>query len=210
MRLRQFVNPLLGLALVASLSVQANAGTFITSATKISGNGTAINVLDAGLVEGVEAYTDRTHVLVNIPDELESTDATPADLIQVSNDDKSSDPYQIDVTIGRPAILYVGLDDRNTPQPRPWMNDTGLTGLASAFIDTGEQIDIDESNDGDIDQSFSLWAAFAPAGTYSLYENSHGGNNYIIFADNKLVPEPSSAILIGLGMLGLGMIRRRR
>ena len=180
------------------------AGIVLTDAEKIHGNNTAINRINGGLVEGVEAYTDRTHILVNIPDDLEGSD-----YLQVSNSDKSSVPYELEVSTNF-GLLYIGLDDRLPAQPLDWMNDTAFTGLPDVFFDTGEQIDIDESADGDIDQTFSLWVALAPPGTYRLGTLDFGGNNYIVAGSWKLVPEPSSIAMLGLGVLGLvGMVRRR-
>lgn len=178
----------------------------ITDAVKIQGNGTAINLLSGGLAEGVDAYTDRDHVLVNIPDKLEG-----ADLVQVSNSDKSSVPYQVDVTLGRLGVLYVGLDDRLDTQPLSWMTDTGFTNLPGDFFDSGAQIDIDEGNDGDVDQTFSLWATLAPAGTYSLGTLDFGGNNYIVVgSDTVVVPEPSTLAMLGIALFGLMSLIRSR
>ena len=185
------------------------AGTFISSIDKIAGNAEVPNILDAGLVEGVEAYTDRDHVLLNIHPLL-----VGADLVQLSNSDKTSVPYQTDVTFARPvSALYIGLDDRLTTQPLAWMNDSAMTGLPNGFFDTGVDIDIDEGNDGAIDQTFSMWVTLAaPAGTYSLYEQDDGGsrNMYILVGSDTLVaiPEPSTLVLACLGVLACITLRR--
>ena len=194
---------------VMFLGAQSHAA-IITNVAKTGGSAEVPVVTP--LLEGTAAFTDRTHALVNVPTEFED-----AELIQLSNDDKSSDPLQHDVTIGNLAVLYVGLDDRindGKGQPLPWMADPGMTGLPTAFFDTGRQIDIDEGANGSIENTFSLWATIAPAGTYSLFEQTDGGsrNMYIAFADNKLIsiPEPTSLSLIAIGICGMVSLMRRR
>ena len=51
---------MLSLALLSSSSA---FGAVITDAVKLAGNATAINLVEGGLADGVDAYTDRNHVL---------------------------------------------------------------------------------------------------------------------------------------------------
>jgi hypothetical protein len=191
------------------LYVPAHAG-FISTVTKTGGNGEVPVVVD--LTEGVLAYTDRTHTLVNIPDGL-LDNAETSQLVQLSNSDKTNAPLQHDITFDRLSVIYVGLDDRLSAQPLSWMNDTVATGLPDGFFDTGAQIDIDEGGDGSIEQTFSMWVSLAPAGTYSFYEQDDGGSRNMYFvaaADQVLVPEPSCLVLALLGVVGLVGCRRKR
>lgn len=181
----------------------------IISVTKVGGSAEvpALTTLE----EGVLAYTDRTHTLVNVPSALIGV-GEDAVLAQLSNDDKSAAPLEHQITVQGLSVLYVGLDDRLTSQPLSWMQDPTMTGLPTTFFDTGAKIDIDEGADGTADQSFSLWATIAPSGTYSFLDQNDGGsrNMYFVFSDNKLIPEPASFSLIGLGAIGLLAVRRRK
>ena len=133
--------------IVFGACLQAQAAR-ISAVSKTGGSGEVPAITD--LTEGVLAFTDRTHTLVNVPTALINDGDIPT-LVQLSNDDKTSSPLSHDVTVSQLSLLYVGLDDRLTTQPLPWMSSPGDTGLPAAFFDTGAQIDIDE---GAVRQAF--------------------------------------------------------
>lgn len=211
-------------------SLPAHAG-FISSVTKTGGNASCgadgcpsldwEALSDTGL-----ARNDRTHTLLEIPDELLEDNATQpseiAEMIQLSNSDKGSSDVQHDITLSRLSILYIGIDNRQFDGPGgttiqtneySWMSDTGRTGLPGPFINTHRVVGVDENNDGSANQYFTLFAAIAPAGTYSLFDHEGGGNNmYVVIADDHVlapVPEPAGIALSIVGLLGLAALRRR-
>ena len=125
--MRRGFQAVLGFSLIMTLVSLAPAA-MISTAVKIAGNNTPINLVNGGLADGVLAFTDRDHLLAEIPAGL-----VGGDLVQVSNSDKTSVPYQVEVSVNSLTLLYVGLDNRitdgdaNTPaSPLPWMsNPTG-------------------------------------------------------------------------------------
>lgn len=200
-------------AAIVLVCAQAQAG-IISGVTAVS---STVTPTVETLAEGTNVYHDRSpgHRLVNIPAEWDGD----ADVVVASNSDKTLDTYQLEVSTSRLGILYVALDSRfSADQPLSWMQDPGLTGLPAPFFNTGRTVDIDEGstpeNAGDdINNQFNLWATIAPAGTYNFYNQTFGGgsNNYVILADNKLIPEPATFSLMGLGLIGvMGATRRRR
>ena len=206
---------ILSALIVCLIGIQANA-SIISSVTAIS---SSVTPTVETLSEGINVYHDRSpgHRMVNIPPEFNGD----ADVVVTSNSDKTRGDFQLEVTTDTLGILYVALDSRHRDlQPLPWMQDTSMTGLGSAFHNTGRQIDFDEGstldNAGDdLQEPFDLWAAIAPPGTYNFFEQNFGGgsNNYVIIADNKLIaiPEPGSVALLSIGLIGLmSRIRRRK
>ncbi|MHC4533059.1 MAG: hypothetical protein ACYS6K_03825 [Planctomycetota bacterium] len=130
------------------------------------------------LGENELTFVDRSHVYADIPESV-----LGAQYVKLANDNKNMSSYELDLTFIANATLYVFVDNRmgssgggKDVDPditgMPWLNDMG-------FIDIGEDIGIDESFDGDIDQYFSIYSLPAAAGsTVTIFGNTegHGGN----------------------------------
>ncbi|UCD51310.1 MAG: discoidin domain-containing protein, partial [Phycisphaerales bacterium] len=135
-------------------------------------------IADDLLDEGALTFVDRTHIYVEIPESL-----IGAEYVMLANDNKNQSAYELDLTISRNATVYVLVDNRMGGQPggdkdvvpnidgMPWLGDLG-------FVDTGLDVGIDESADGDIDQYFSVFALDVKAGITTIFGNTqgHGGN----------------------------------
>ena len=129
------------------------------------------------LAEGSLTFVDRTHVYADVPESV-----LGAQYVMLANDNKNMSTYELDLTFGMNATLYVFVDNRmggaaggKDVNPNidgmPWLMDMG-------FVDTGEDIGIDESDDGDIDQYFSIFSLAVEVGTVTINGNTegHGGN----------------------------------
>ncbi|MGD8501944.1 MAG: hypothetical protein PVJ86_14930, partial [Phycisphaerales bacterium] len=129
-------------------------------------------------------FVDRTHQYNEIPTYL-----IGAQYIMTANDNKNVSAYELDVTMEADATLYIFIDNRMGAAAGGLGVDPDLTGMAwianEGWEDTGDDIGIDESGDGDIDQYSSVFAKEASAGTtVTLHGNTqgHGGNMYGVAA----------------------------
>jgi len=165
--------------LVASFAGAANA-QFITSVAHRNTDTDAPEqpqIAPNPLAENSVTFVDRTHVYADIPEFI-----LGAQYLMLANDNKNMSAYEVDMTFAMNATLYVFVDNRmggaaggKGVNPNidgmPWLNDMG-------FVDTGEDIGIDESFDGGINQYFSIYALSVTVGTITIYGNTegHGGN----------------------------------
>jgi len=129
------------------------------------------------LAENSVTFVDRTHVYADIPEFI-----LGAQYVMLANDNKNMSTYELDLTFAMNATLYVFVDNRmggaaGGKDVAPnidgmgWLTDMG-------FVDTGEDIGIDESFDGGINQYFSIFSLAVEVGTVTIYGNTegHGGN----------------------------------
>jgi hypothetical protein len=129
------------------------------------------------LEENALTFVDRTHVYADIPEFI-----LGAQYIMLANDNKNMSGYELDVTMAADATLYVFVDNRmggaaGGKDVNPNIDGMGwLTEMD--FVDTGEDIGIDESFDGGINQYFSIYSLSVTVGTITIYGNTegHGGN----------------------------------
>jgi len=79
-----------------------------------------------------------------------------------------------------------------------WVNDLG-------FFDTGNDIGIDESGTGTIEQWSSVYVKCCTDGMITLYAQNNGGSRNMYGV--AVIPEPATIALLGLGGL---LLRKRR
>ena len=149
--------------------------------------------------EDVPAYRDRTHqwngasAILPLPAYL-----LGGDYILERNDNRDNVPFQLDITLAEPALVYLLVDNRlsdgdgNTPPDfstglMSWLATEGWLPvqtswnrlLSSRFPD---EIGVDESGNGTgpgagIDNYSSVYVKEFPAGTFSIYQADNSGRN---------------------------------
>ncbi|MCC7568935.1 MAG: hypothetical protein KO463_04900, partial [Candidatus Methanofastidiosa archaeon] len=184
----------MGLALVAE-TASAQLITAVERRNPDGNSGDTQAALGGVLNEGSLCFSDRTHTYKNIPAEL----AGIAEYVITCNDDKDNPNHELDITLSARADVYLILDFRlgdgsNADPPTltsimPWLGTMG-------FVDTGLKVDIDENNDGSINQYGQLYVAqFAP-GMLTLEEQNDGGSRNMygvaaVLVDPTFNPAPS-------------------
>jgi hypothetical protein len=129
------------------------------------------------LEENAVTFVDRSHVYADIPESI-----LGAQYVMLANDNKNMSSYELDLTLEANATLYVFVDNRMGSSGGGKDVDPDITGMPwladMGFVDTGEDIGIDESFDGGINQYFSIYSLSVTVGTVTIYGNTegHGGN----------------------------------
>jgi len=129
------------------------------------------------LEENAVTFVDRTHVYADIPEFI-----LGAQYVMLANDNKNLSSYELDLTMAANATLYVFVDNRMGGAAGGKDVNPNIDGMAwltdMGFVDTGEDIGIDESFDGGINQYFSIYSLPVSVGTITIYGNTegHGGN----------------------------------
>jgi len=161
-------------------------------------------------------FVDRTHQYNDIPAYL-----IGADYVLTANDNKNHSAYELDVTVGADCTLYVFVDNRMGGSAGGKDVDPIITGMAwlndMGFEDTGDDIGIDESGDGDIDQYSSVFAKSVSAGTTITLRGDtqgHGGNMYGVAAMGPRLtarnPDPADGALHGETWATISCVHRRK
>ena len=148
------------------------------------------------LAEDALVFVDRTHQYNDIPALL-----IGAEYIMLANDNKNQGTYELDVTVSKNCTIYVFVDNRMGAANGGKGVAPDITGMAwltaRGFVDSGEDIGIDESGDGDIDQYSSAFALAVKPGTITIGGpmQGHDGNmlGVAVVAPRLQASKPSPA-----------------
>lgn len=176
---------------------------------------------------GAPAYVDRNHRYL---DDVANNLLIPGYLlgfeyIMSGNDNRDNPEYRLDVTVNSPVTVYMLIDNRLSdgnnadpptfgPASMQWILDGGWIPTANGLNRTGDpskpdEVPIDESANGTIDQYFSVYYKNFDAGTFTLYQADNAGRNMygVVVAP---IPEPSTMVLGIVGAAGLLLFRKTR
>jgi len=195
---KKVITLLVMVAVITSVAGTAGAA-LITGVSRGGGSGnSAPQIAPDLLAEDVPCFVDRPHQYNEIPDFL-----VGAEYVMVANNDKTVGDYSLTVTVSQDVTIYLILDNRlgGTGGGKGTDPDLAAAGMNwvidLGFVDTGEDIGIDESGDGDIDQYASIFSKQMSAGSITLgAQNDGGGRNMYgvaVFAPIVTATEPVPA-----------------
>lgn len=244
----------LALALTALCSARATASTNILSVVETGGDNEATDTIVAqwtgqtfpisvggepvlGAVVGEDytvgtfgagapAFVDRNHIYaedaansLGIPGYL-----VGKEYIMSGNDNRDNADYRLDVTVAKPSIVYMLIDNRlqddNSATPptfgpahMQWMLDGGWAATANGLNRTGDpsvpdEVGFDEGSDTTINQYYSVYYKAFDAGTITLLQADNAGRNMygVVVA---AVPEPGTLLIGMAASCTLAALRRR-
>ncbi len=147
-----------------------------------------------------------------------------AEYIMSGNDNRDNASYRLDVTVASPSLIYMLIDNRlsdgdaaNPPTfdatHMQWIIDQGWSATANGLNRAGsaatpDEVALDEGADGSVNQYYSVYSKFVPAGTFALLQADTAGRN-MYGAVIVPVPEPMAWTLGLASGLGLALARRR-
>lgn len=181
------------------------------------------------------AFVDRGHAYSNHsvdPAAVPPDFTIPAYLIggeyiMSGNDNRDNADYRLDVTVAMPSTVYMLIDNRlgdpNSPNSTPpqfgptkmqWILDQGWIATGNGLNRFGnpavpDEVPLDETALGSINQWYSVYQRDVPAGTFSLFQADNAGQN-MYGAVVVPIPEPSTFLLAGLALGGTVAVYRRR
>ena len=153
--------------------------------------------------DGVPCMVDRAHQW----DAASPTLPIPSYLlggeyIMIGNDNRDNNPFQLDISVSEPALVYLLIDNRRSDgsnadppvytdgiEPEYWYSAltwvgaeeftpvmNGLNRAGDPYVP--DEVGYDEAADGDIDQWASVYFKQVEAGTFSTFEFGEGINMY--------------------------------
>lgn len=230
----------IGAALAAAGFLQVQAGVLITSVVETNGDNEATDTIAAqwtgetfvsGVAgepitgsaadapytvgffqDGAPAFVDRNHAYADdvgnsLPIPLYLVDG---EYLMSGNDNRDNDTYVLDVTVSKPVICYMLIDNRTNegdngtpPGVGPgtgfmeWIDGTWTpviqAGNRRGDLTQPDEVGIDEGADGDIDQWYSVYSKAFPAGTFQLFQANNASRNMY----GVVVKEPPTAPVMG-------------